>query len=431
MSFSARQVVHHYAENQRMAESIVQTWTALEEAVKLARTEVSTQYDRARAELSAAYLLDLTPESLQRSEQLTGFRGFTRRDPLKALAHEEHVLKKTIARIMAEERWQRRQYLVGPEGELIRELAEAKSMLEPWQHECSKFEDLVGFNELYTIKYDTPEWSEFWYQPKYWKHWAAGDRICKQLNQPDFGDDVLPAYEKVKAPRDQWLGEVAKVDAKIDAVHKLVQTRDSAEQRIPMLPDLYLMQAQEQLSQFFVNADLGLLEEWLEQAGGDRGVQQVLRRCAGLHAKQTFLTEMLDNGIKEQIAEFNRRAAKYDRKSTKFRRSKYSSRTFYDGDLDTKFRAKFSKYETQPAKLAKQVERLMSYDDYGTFDLNNDPELWYVTFTKKRPSRFTPRLRNWYDRNPDAAPLLEQDDVGEAVATAAASFEQHDTGYLS
>jgi len=347
------------------------------------------------------------------------------------MAHEANVLRKTIARIVSDERWQRRQYLVGPDGELTRERAEAASMLEPWQLECSTFEDLADFNELYESGYDTPDWTAQWYEARYWKHWAAGDRICSELALEDFGDDVRPAYDKVRVPRDQWRGEVATADAKIDAVHKLVETRDNAEQRIPLLPEIYLAQAQTQLAEFFANADLGLLEEWLEGAGGDRGVQQVLRRCAGLHAKRGFLTEMRDHGIRQQIVAFEQRQAKYARKSTKYRRSKYYSRTFTDRDLDAKLRSKRAKYESQPDKLAKLVDRMMRFDDYGTFDLANDPELWWVTFTKKKPSRFTPRLQSWYAQNPDAAPRYEADDLGPAVAAVAADFDRHDAGYLS
>ncbi len=431
MAYGAREVVLHYATSKRMADAVAMRWRALGSTVQAAIDKVTAEEESARATLAAAYLLELTPEALQRVEQLTGFRGFTRRDPLKAMAHEVEVLRKTIARIMGDERWQRRMYLVGPTGGLTAALAEAQSMLEPWEEECAKFEDLAGFLELYEVKYDTPAFGEFWYEPKYWKHWAAGDRICELLDKPDFGDDVLPAYEKVRVPREEWRGQVAAANAKIDEVHNLVQTRDAAEQRIPLLPDMYLAQCQHQLSAFFANADLGLLEEWIETAGGDRGVQQVLRRCAGLKAKLDILQELRDRGISDQIAQFEGRAAKYARKATKFGRSKYHSRTFSSVDLDTKFREKLPKYESQPDKLTRQVARLMEYDDYGRFDLNNDPELWYVTFTKKRPSRFTPRLRSWYERNPDAAPEYDADDLGGAVAEAAATFDRHDTGYLS
>lgn len=430
MGHTARQVVHHYSDNEDKARQVQASWSQVQGQVREGLAQVQEKYAIARASLAAAYLLELTPEALARAEKLTGFRGFTRRNPLKALAHETRVLRNTIARVVSDERWQRREYLVGPAGELTRERAEAASMLEPWQFECEKFESLDGFLELYSIGYDTPDWSEHWYEVKYWKHWAAGDRICESLQMADFGDDVLPAYEKVKAPRDQWRDEVAKVDEKIDAVHGLVKTRDMAEQKIPLLPDLFHAQAQQQLAEFFLNADLGLLEEWVEQAGGDRGVQQVLRVCAGLHAKTEFLRELLEQGVGPQIAEFERRRQKYARKAAKFSRSKYNSRTFSDRDLDTGFSAKYAKYNGQPGKLASQVDRLLRYDDYARFDLNNDPELWYIAFTGKSPSRYSPRTRKWYERHPNAAPTLT-DEVGEAIATAAASFDSHDTGYLS
>ncbi len=431
MGYGAQQVVQHYVENGDAARRLIHKWEGLAQTAQDGLAQVRAEEMSARRALAVAYLVELTPAAIARSEKLIGFRGFTRRDPLKAMAHEKAVLQKTIARIVSDERWQRRKYLVGAQGELTRERAEAASLLEPWEHECKKFEDHDRFLRLYESKYDTPDWDEQWYEGAYWKDWAAGDRICAAMGYDDFGDDLLPVYQAARTSREQWRGEVAKVDAKIDAVHKLVRNRDSAEQRIPRLPELYLDQCRDQLAQFFVNADFGLLEEWLEAAGGDRGVQQVLRRCAGLKAKLDFLKELVNQGIKDQIDGLNERLRKFNRKASKYERSKYQGMRFGDEVLDPKFRLKLDKYNAQPEKLDRQIQRMVSYDDYGRFDLNNDPELWWVTFTKKGPSRFTPRLRNWYERHPNAAPQFDADDVGEAVGKAAATFEKHDSGYLS
>lgn len=431
MSYGAQQVVRHYVDNGQMAANLIGQWEALAARAKTGLAQVQAENLKAREALAVAYLLEMSPEGLANAQKLTGYRGFSRRDPLKAMVHEKLILQKTIARIVVDERWLRRRYLVGPQGELTAAHAEAKSMLEPWVVECAKFEELPGFLNLYSAGYDTPNWKGHWFEASYWKEWAAGDHICKVLELDDFGDDVLPAYERCRVPRDQWVAEVEKANTKVDEVHDLVRTRDAAEQRIPLLPELYLTQCQHQLAEFFANADFGLLEEWLEASGGDRGVQQGLRRCAGLKAKLDFLQELNNQGIKDQITGLKQRAAKFHRKSVKYQRSKYQGSRFSDRDLDLKFGQKYAKYQTQPDKLGRQVQRILDYDDYGRFDLNNDPELWWVEFTKKGPSRFTPRLRNWYDRNPNSAPVYDQDDVGEAVAQAAATFDRHDSGYLS
>ena len=79
------------------------------------------------------------------------------------------------------------------------------------------------------------------------------------------------------------------------------------------------------------------------------------------------------------------------------------------------------------------ADRMMAYDDYGRFDLENDPELWWVEFTRKQPSRLTPRLRSWYDRNPTLKPELDvHEDHARALASAVAAREENDAlGYIS
>lgn len=431
MAITQRDLVAHYRENLDLAQELVQAWSRLRRELIAQLDGVKEQRTRARRALSEAYLLELSHDGLGRVERLTGYRGFTRRDPLKAMAHEEQVLRRTIATIEADERYVRRQYLVGPNGSLTRELDEARGMLEPWQAECARFEDLDDFLELVEIKYDTDQFAETWWQAKYWKHWAAGDRICAELGLDDFGDDVLPAYHKVREPRDRWLAEVRRVEAEIDEVHGLVQRRDQAEARIPQLPALYLDSCHEQLAEFFGTADLGLLEEWLEQeAGGDRGVQQVLRRCAGLGAKVRFLDELIA-GATQQVEAYEGRAAKYQRKIIKYQRSKYYNQRFTERQMDPRFQVKREKYRAQPGKLAKQAVRVIDFEDYSSFDLQNDPELWWVTMVRKRPSRFTPQLQSWYARNPDAAPDLDDDGLEDAVLAAAVAYDSTDRGYLS
>jgi hypothetical protein len=427
----AQEVVQHYADNVKRTQLLVDAWGALRTRLKHHILEIEAEWKQSRLDLAAAYLLTLDAPSLAGVEQRTGYRGFSRRDPLKAMAHERAVLTKAIARIEADERWQRRTFLVGPSGEHTRELAEATSMLEPWATDCARFESLEGFLELVDVQYDTPHFIESWWQGSYWKHWAAGDRICTTLEMGDFGDDVLPAWRKVADPRDKWTAEVARIDGLIDAVHSLVNQRDTAEARIPRLPDLYLTSCHEQLSGFFAKADLGLLEEWLEQAGGDRGVQVLLRRVAGLQNKTAFLREMDAHGVAAQIEAFETREAKFRRKVTKYSRGKYHHMRLGQETMDLKFEQKFDKYAGAPGKLEKQMLRVVNFNDYDNFDLQNDPELWWLHMTRKRPSRYTPGLRSWYERHPDAAPQLEATDTIEAVSTAADAFDKTDRGYLS
>ncbi len=381
--------------------------------------------------LAEAYLPELSAEALQRAEALSGYRGFSRRDPLVAMAHEAKVLAQTVARIEADESYVRREYLVGPVGEYTRELDERQSMLDEWQRECDRFETLDGFQQLLEHKYDTPDFDLSWWQPSYWSLWAKGDAICVALDLPDFGDDVLPAYEKVRAPRDGWREQVAQTQARIDAVHDLVRRHDEAQLRIPRLPDDYLLACQQVLTEFLDPADPGLLNDWCMEDGGDRPILLALRRAAGLKAKLDALDDALA-GLDALSTELGQRRAKYTRKASKYRRPKHYS-SYQTDAADPKFDAKSTKLERELEKLRQQVDSLDRFDDYDRLDLDQDPQLLWVAMTQKQPSRFMSRHRNWYARNPSAKArlLADDDDHTEAVAIAAAAMDRSDGGYLS
>src|SRR4029079_3084971 len=98
----------------------------------------------------------------------------------------------------------------------------------------------------------------------------------------DFGDDVLPAWEKVRVPRDQWRSQKGLILAKRDEIHALVQRRAVIVGRLQDLEQIYLDECRQALAVHLGGADHPLLGEW---AGSDRGVLMGLRKVAGLTAK--------------------------------------------------------------------------------------------------------------------------------------------------
>lgn len=430
-NISSLQLSRHYEAHSVRAGRVVENLETLRERIQRDIATVVGQRAEAIKALAVAYLPALEPDALASAEQRTGFRGFTRRDPMAAMAKELQSLRKRVTRIQADERYVRRTYLVGEHGELTRELAERQSLLEPWSRECSRFEDLEGFTELVESRYDTPDYDQSFFSARYWKLWAAGDRICDALGMSDFGDDVLPAYAKAAAERLKWVRQVEEVQAKVDAVHSLVQQHDEAVALQPRLPGMVLDQCHTALSQHLKHADVGLLQTWLGDPP-DRAVMLVLRRAAGLAAKEEFLSELVE-GLDAQLSQVMQRRGKYMRKAQKYTRSKYMGHHWGPEHQDAKFEAKAAKMHTNLEKVEVLADRMMAYDDYGRFDLENDPELWWVEFTRKRPSRLTPRLRSWYDRNPNRQPQLDVDDHhARALASAVAAREENDAlGYIS
>lgn len=432
----AGQVANHYRQNLEDARALHHTWRQLQVEVQQTIEAVTAQEAEARTELAHAYMPELSREALKLLEQLTGFMVLSRRDPLTAMAKEQDVLKKTVQRINLDERYKRRQYLVGPHGELTQELLEARSMLEPWEETAARYEQLEGFMELVEVGYDTPDFSVGFFESRYWRYWATGDRICEELELDDFGDDVLPAWQEAVSKRDPWREEVRRISTRVEDVHALVMQHDQALARLPRLPELYLAACVDAVAEFLETADYPLLDEWARSTRpDDRAIRMGLRRAAGLGAKLAALEELMQSGIQPMLASLDQRMRKYDRKITKYRRPKYAYTQFSERDLDMKFQLKKDKYHQRAQKLGVLVGRLHRYDDYDRFDLANPPELWFVEMTGKTPSSQWPSLRSWYDTRYDGT-LRHDDwdrdaDAASAVVAAAAARELDDVGYLS
>lgn len=430
MAVNGAQASQMYASLVESAEAVSQRYMALKADLTEKLASVVVLQEAARLELASIYLPRLEEGLFGAAEKLTGFRGFSRRNPLKAMENERRRLTDRIATIVGDERYQRRTFLVGPVGEYTRALEEASSMLEPWQLECQKFESLSGFEVLYTQGYDTPGYSLRWWEPAYWRNWQLGDAICDALELNDFGDDVLPAYEKVRVPRDQWNARRSEIGVKITAIHDLVMSHDQSIARIAQLPAIYLKESQEMLARHLSMADPSLLAQW---AGEDRGLIMGLRKLGGLQAKIDFLNDAIESGLAKFIADIDARAAKYRRKVIKYRRSKHYRRTIPEHELDRKFPTKIDKYNARCEKLAVLTGRVLAYEQYESFELDNPPELWFYEFTGgKSPSRLTPSLRRWYDTNPGQLPRRDPAQSTRRAASAAPSSQRlEELGYLS
>ncbi len=340
MHVSALEAIRHYEKNQRDGLLLLDAYEELEGRIKQALATIRAQEQKARTALADSYFPELGQPVISRAEKLTGFRGFSRRNPLEALAHETVVLQKRIGRIQADPTYQQREALIGDRGTLTAKLSECQDMLQPWAEECGKYEVHEDFLQLVELGYDTPRYAVSWLEPKYWRYWAAGDKITEAMGMDDFGDDVLPAWREVSGKRDGWMAQVAAAEAEVQLVRDLVQEHDGAMTRLPRLPELYLDQCRRFLAEYLEQADLSLLEQWLHaDAPDDRALTMALRRSAGLRAKAEFLEELLFSGIGEFVRALRGRIEKFSRKSTKFARSKYVGMQLPDSVLDQGFQA--------------------------------------------------------------------------------------------
>lgn len=382
--------------------------SALDAAIaelRAAREATRQAWAKARAELAAVYLADLTPEWIAACERRSGFRGFSRFDPIKAKQKEVARLTADIAHIRADEKYTRREYLIGPVGEITRRLEEAKSLLDPWERECATFESLPGFTDLVACGYDTPDYPNRWWEPIYWRRWSQGDAICDALGMNDFGDDVLPAYQKVEVERRKWRAQVSGVEAEFEAVRALVQRHDDDVARLANLDAIYLGEAQQAVAAYLEGVDEPLLESWSE---GDRGIQSLLRTCAGLKAKASY-HEQLATTLQQGRDDLQTRLTGYNTKLAKLNRPKAPYKPYSDRDVSRKGWMVVEKNRTRRAKALALRDRFDRYDDYDAFPLTNDPALWWMAMSGRAPGAWHPGLNDWYARHPDVVVVIDED----------------------
>ncbi|HEY0251396.1 MAG TPA: hypothetical protein VGC41_07700 [Kofleriaceae bacterium] len=431
---SGPEVAKHYGHQSSVLGTVIHEHEAFAKGqLAQAADQIANQRALAARELAAIYVPALTDEVFERAGQLTGFQGFKRRDPRQAMAQERKVLTSSLAQLDADERYQRRETLLGPDGTLQQELDTAKEALAPLQTECERFETLQDFLELVQVGYDTPSFTEHWWNAAYWKHWAAGDRICKQLGMADFGDDVLPAYRRYSEPRDVLAADVARVGKQIADAHAVVQKRDETATRLSQLDDIYLVSAQDFLAEHLALADHALLEQWVGGQPEERAVQQALRKLAGVTAKQQIIDEIATQGVPQLIGDLRQRRQKAMEKSSKFNRPKYSYAAVPNQNINPQFDSKMAALQANQQKMSRRIDDLVAFDDYSRFNLRNDSQLWWWYFFNSSPNRYyTPGLYSYYERRPDIAVMEDDVGLGDLAVQAAIgdSLERSD-GYLS
>ena len=437
MSVSGQQVAEHYRAQARTLDELIAGHRQVLASIGRRDALLQDQLIAARRELASVYLRGIDDANLERVAKLTGFQGFARRDPRIAREQERKVLQSSIARMEADERYRRRDVLLGPDGTLTQELEQNRETLAPLQAACDRFESLAELSTLIAIGYDTPAFQEKWWHASYWKHWAAGDKICNQLGMDDFGDDVIPAYNEVAEPRNVMRGEVERLDKQIGELHELVREHDRLADRLAHLDEVYLGEAQDFLGEHLMNADAALLEEWAkDEPDLLRAVQMGVRKIAGIQAKRSILVDISKSGVPQMIQQLETKQAKAHRKYNKYSRPKYAYSSLPANVVDTGFDERSGKLRTQIDKLERRLDTLMANQNYAGFDLHNDPYLWWWYFTESAPPRYAPHYHDYYQRNPSFHLVTDPDyvdmsDHGEDVARAFAAGDAEQGGYLS
>ena len=284
-------------------------------------------------------------------------------------------------------------------------------MAETWERECARFEVLEGFQELVQIGYDTPEFAERWWEASYWRHWKLGDAICAALGLADFGDDVLPAWQKAAGPREQWKAEVTRLSAERDAVLDKVQARDQARARLQTLEATYLSESVNVLAEHIRGADFGLLEQW---RGDDRAVELLLRRVSGLAARAAYFQDLKDGKLAELLQNLGEQQRKIGRKRVKYRMAKHMASEVAVPELA--LRQKLEKIRDRRVATTRANQKVSSFDDFERWQVPDNHISWWTVWVNSPPPAWTPEWRSGLLSQPGV--LQRDDDPLQATASS-------------
>jgi len=429
MNHSAYDMAVHYKKMSEHANHVEKELQISVQNLQQKQKNIVEQLNEELFKLATLYLEELSAEAFQRVSAVAGYRAFLKKSPIVAMEREKEQLAKRIHQIQESSMYIKRKiHLI----QYQKEYEEHRGFWLVFNDNCKKFEDLPRFRQLIEHKYDTPEFDLSWWQPLYWTLWSAGDAVCEALGVPDFGDDVLPAYQKEADERAKWQQHMEEAKGKVDAIHQLVQEHDQSTDRLTHIADIYLKNCQTLLQKHLLLADIPLLENWRQQhARDDNALQLALRKVEGLKNKKRFLDLIEREFIEVKIKDIQERKRKYNRKIIKFQRPKNRNKSFGTRDRDQKFANKHRKMIEKQHKLNKLVDRIDAYDDYDRFSLENDPNFWWQEMTGKSPSTITPSLQIWHSRQSRQSIIYDETIQHSHVKESYTNMEHDDIGYLS
>ncbi len=397
-----------YVQSARQArEQMRTTLEQLNTQQQATRREVSSLVSRqevALSELAASILPNLSPESVEKSVALTGYRLFTVQNPatelgvaqqrlLAQLGERGVQIDRRVAEIELRPEYQNRLLLRAPRtGTLTREIAELEEFREPFAEVLRRSEH-PRMARLLEVNYGLPEYSVPFWRLSYFSDWKAADEIVAKFG-PDKSfalvrEQVLSARDSV-AVYDQKLGKLRaefELGEAIEREHdRLVLEKQSiAESRHPMqeqharMPEQYLKQARIQLEQYLSDLDFVTIGDRLAQ---HPDIETMAKRFYGLRKQAEYLrqtsSQLLDNArpaIEQSIQ-------KLDREITKYSRPKYAyQRVQNDG-----FAKLVERQRRTNEILARQRDAqtaILSFQSYQLGRLDED-FLWWDLITDGR-----------------------------------------------
>lgn len=403
-------------EAQRLRQEYSQTLSRLNQASSEGKGQLLGLEERTRSalgELVAALLPDLSPSSVQRAVQLTGYLPLMQNDLSRAMAQTKQQIEGRIAEIAADRRYRDRLLLRAPRvGMLVRDVAELEEFRAPLVELCEKCQH-PRLARLLSSEYGTPKYDVGFWRVSYYQDWKAADEILSKFPAGKAFSDLRNEYNTACETIAVYDGKLSKLRGEIQASEALEREHDEARQRIEDLPATFLNNAREQLASYLRDLDLPSIGDRLSF---DPQLEGLAKRYFGLRKQTEYLRDTQKHMLQDSRAAIEQSIKAMDREIAKYERPKFA----YASLPASRFE-RLQQWQRRNQRCHGQIERfndtqhvIVAFNHYDHGRLDED-FLWWDLITHGRlQGQYIDEVSRFHSLHPsyryEVPPELRQDD---------------------
>ena len=333
-------------------------------------------------------LVEMLLPALQRDPlaavvSLTGFRGFTVKDPFARLEEQRQKLTATIAAIERDPRFIRQDRLINPDkGELTLKYQEVLREKHELDQKLAPYTGCEGFAALAESGYGTSAYAKKWWDLSYYSDWKRADELEVQLSPPALTGlaqkltpfaELAERYRRVKRANDNCQAALQGVEQEISAVKVLVANHEQAAQGLLTAARDVLEACREDL-----RAHLDFLdrEELARLCGGNALMLAVIKRLHGLEKKTEYLDELRGHYLEDERIALARQTDKLGKKIVKFRLPKNSAALIPATDANAWLNDPRPKLNERRQRYRQAYNRIYNFQNYDNFQYGANALWW-------------------------------------------------------
>lgn len=373
------------AEARRVRSEYATTLRQLEETSKKGQEQLSGLNQRTQSaldDLVASVLPDLSPPSIQRAVQLTGYLPLLQNDIAQRMAQTRQQLETRIGEIAADRRYRDRLLLRAPRvGMLVRDVAELEEFRAPLVELCQKCEH-PRLERLLESEYGTPKYAVGFWRVSYYQDWKAADEILARFPANKAFADLAQEYKSARDTIVVYDGKLLKLRDEIGQSEALEREHDEKQQQVRDLPRVFLQNTREQIGSYLRDLDLISIGDRLSF---DPQLEGLAKRYFGLRKQQDYLRETEKHLLENSRAAIAQTLRSMDRDIAKYDRPKYYGSSLPQARFDRlqQWQQRNQRYRGQIDRYNDTQSVIVSFHHYEHGRLDED-FLWWDLITRGR-----------------------------------------------